>query len=110
NPCPGANFRIQNRPCRPARAIVARDLTANLPQSITVSPADEQHQVRRDPCRRCLSARVAVTSDVRDSGFGPRSVLDILNGVSKSNLSVAKLLLAPGLGLGLTVVVFADTS
>lgn len=40
----------------------------------------------------------------------PRSALDLLSGFSKFNLSLYKLLLAPGVGLGLTIAVYADPS
>jgi hypothetical protein len=40
----------------------------------------------------------------------PRSPLDILSGFSKFNLSLSKLLFAPTVGLGLTIVVYLDPS
>ena len=38
----------------------------------------------------------------------PRSPLDVLNGLSKFNFSLYKLLLGPGVGLGLVIVVYED--
>jgi hypothetical protein len=40
----------------------------------------------------------------------PRSVFDFLSGFSRFNLSLYKFLLAPGIGLGLVVVLYADAS
>jgi len=40
----------------------------------------------------------------------PRSAIDFLSGFSRFNLSLYKLLLAPGIGLGLVVVLYADAS
>jgi NAD-dependent oxidoreductase involved in siderophore biosynthesis len=40
----------------------------------------------------------------------PRSALDVISGFSKFNRSLYKLLVAPGVGLGLVVVVYSDTS
>lgn len=49
---------------------------------------------------------VALGTDVSP----PRSLLDVISGFSKFNRSLYKLLFAPGVGLGLVVVVYTDTS
>ena len=38
----------------------------------------------------------------------PRSVLDLVNGFSKSNLSLYKLFAGPAFGIGLVIALFAD--